>query len=298
MKILFDILEMLLFYLPLISGAYITILILRFADLTIEASWSLGAIVSCLSAIFLNNSIFSPLFGLLAGGLCGLTTWIIFCVVGRTKLLSSLISYFILTAVGFHLLGDKASIILSRELTKFGYAESNILPNIIYSFYVIIVVFFIYFWQKSKTGIISRLLGETPQASKFYDFSIIKYYGLGLIISNAIIGLGGGLFGIYYGLASNLQGIDMLIKAFLALLIGDSILSFMGFKRPFFLTIILGTFLYVTIKIIGEVLITKIIINISIVKSSDISLILGLVFIFILLLRRKSVYNKKIVSEW
>jgi len=34
-------------YFPLISGAYISILILRYLDLTIEASWSLGAISAC-----------------------------------------------------------------------------------------------------------------------------------------------------------------------------------------------------------------------------------------------------------
>jgi putative tryptophan/tyrosine transport system permease protein len=300
MDLFISLFKLMLYYTPLVCGAYITILILKHADLTIEASWSIGGIASCLSAHFLSSSLFSPLLGLISGAICGLVTFSIFCLVGRAKLLCSLISYLIITSIGFHLLGDKASINLDNDFLRFNNPDNLFLSMFIYFIYVVLIFTYIVFWQKSKLGIKSRLLGETPNASKFYNFSIYKYYGLGLVISNAIVGLGGGLYSINVGLASNLMGISVVIKAFFALLIGDSVMRFIKVKRVIPLVILIGTFFFVVILEISEAFGTFIQKNTSfeLYKPSDVSLMIGLITVIILFMRNKSISGKNVISEW
>jgi putative tryptophan/tyrosine transport system permease protein len=287
-------------FLPLVGGGYIIILIFKFADLTIEASWSLSGIVTCILINKGLNLIISPLVGLFVGGLCGCLTIMIFRIIGRGKFLAGVISYFLLTAIGFHFLGEKATINISHNLTKFGFSDSYIFSILIYSIYSLLIFVFIVYWQKSKFGIKSRLIGENPFSAKYYNYSTDLYFGLGLIISNSIIGLGGGLWVSDFGYASNVQGIGLVIKAFLALLIGQSILELFGYKRITPLIIIVGTTLYVLITKIGEVMLTDVNLRFSnsFIKASDISLFIGLIIIFLLHLKqRKSQKNNK-VSEW
>lgn len=249
MRFTYDLLLNCFRYLPLITGAYITILILRYPDLTIEASWSLGAIITCIISRSYSNLVpplFAPFIGFFVGSLCGLLTSGIFIISGRVKLLAGLISYYILEAIGFHLLGKSASIYLPHSLTGFGYPNLIKTTFCIYGTYSVATLLVIIYWQRSSWGIKSRLLGEKPLGSNFFRISINKYFTLGLICSNAIVGFGGGLYGMYYGQASNIQGIGLVLKALLALLIGDEILKILKLsKRSVPLVAFVGAFIFV-----------------------------------------------------
>ena len=127
-------------YLPLIAGAFLTISILRVPDLTLECAWSISAIVACLSTEII-SPIISPFIGLPVGALCGLLTGIIFILIGRKKLLSGLISYTILIAIGYHLLGNQANIYTVDSVTKFGLSSSA--SNIFYGATSLALILFI-----------------------------------------------------------------------------------------------------------------------------------------------------------
>jgi putative ABC transport system permease protein len=297
-----DILLQCLIYLPLISGAYISILILRFADLTIEGSWCTGAIVACL---FAKSQIFNPavscFLGIFAGALCGLLTSIIFVITGRVKLLAGLISFYIIEAMGFHLLGDSARIYLDHNLTRFGYPDDTTVSMIFYFVVSMLVFFIVVYWQKSAHGIRSRLIGENPVSSNFHKISLNNYFSVGLILSNALIGLGGGLWGIYYGAASNAQGIGFLLKAFVALLIGDELIKLLkASNRTIPFSIIVGTFVFVLLSNISEYLQLSIsLINRNLwFKPTDKQFFISIVLIMILWFRRRKIQVTGGVSEW
>lgn len=291
-------------YLPLIVGAYITVLILRFPDLTIEASWSIAGIVSC---SLLKNStnihpLIAPFMGIIIGALCGLLTGIIFIRCGKVKLLSGLIAYYILMALGFHLLGDDASIYLDRSKSYFGFPENEIARFILYGIFSISTFGLLFFWQKSPLGIKTRLLGVRPKASKFFGLSLDRYFLLGLIISNAIVGFGGSLWAVYYGQATNIQGIGLVLKAFLALLIGDEILKLVfNSRRSVPISALLGTMIFVFLVQLTELAKNKIMIYIPNFgfKPTDVQFLVALLLIILLWKRRKNLdEDNAIVSEW
>jgi putative ABC transport system permease protein len=287
-------------YLPLATGAYISILILRYPDLTIEASWSLGAISSCILAACLPGPI-APLSGLIVGGLCGVLTSVIFSITGRVKLLAGLISYYILEALGFHLLGDKASIYLNHSFSGFGFPENRLAGFLIYGVIASTTLLIVLIWQKSLLGVKSRLLGENPRSSIFFRLSLDKYFALGLIFSNALVGLGGGLWGMYYGQASNVQGIGLVLKAFLALLLGDELLRILKVsKRAVPLTAALGTFIFVFLAQSSEFIqagLARRMID-PWFKPTDKQILIAVVLIGLLWARRKTAFKKGAVSEW
>jgi putative ABC transport system permease protein len=289
-------------YLPLISGAYISILILRFPDLTIEASWSMGAILACMVVKYFGVTPVGALFfGVFAGMVCGGLTGMLFVITGRAKLLAGLISYFILEAVGFHLLGRSARISLEHSACRFGYADGRYSSLLIYGLISVAAFVVVLAWQRSSVGIRSRIIGENAVASTFYGISLNIYFPMGLILSNAIIGLGGGLWGIYCGYASNTQGIGFLIKAFLALLIGDELLKLIRIsKRTIPCAIGVGSFIFVLLSLGSEVLQLRIAEKVQYLwyKPTDKQFILAAILIGILWFRRGRTTREGRVSEW
>ena len=288
-------------YLPAIAGAYISILVLRYPDLTIEASWSLAGIVACLAAGSM-PPLLAVTVGPLIGALCGLVTAVVFHFTGRAKLLAGLISYWILEAVGFHVLGDSASIYLSKHSrTGFGVSDSDALSLAIYSGFAGIAFLALLGWQRSLWGRRARLVGENPSASSFFRLSLDREFSLGLILSNALVGFGGGLWALYYGHASNLQGIGLVIKAFVALLLGNEVLQVTGVvKRVAPAAVVVGTFLLVLLSVSTEMLQVQVttLIGWNWLRPTDKQIAVSLVLVTLLRARRKKAIRESAVSEW
>lgn len=297
-----DLLLQFFIFLPLVSGAYITILVLRFPDLTIEASWSIGAILACFAVFYLHvPPLIAVFLGGVAGALSGCLTSFVFVVSGRAKLLAGLISLYILEATGFHLLGDSASIHLGHDSYRFGFPNCTVTSMAIYGLFSVSIFVLVAIWQRTSVGIKSRLIGENPTTSVFYKISLDKYYTVGLVLSNAIIGLGGGLYGMYYAHASNAQGIGLVIKAFLALLIGDELLKLLKFtNRTISAAIIAGTFLFVLLSVGSEAFQLELASKVDRLwfKPTDKQFVVAFVLIAILWFRRGRTKRKGTVSEW
>jgi len=153
--------------------------------------------------------------------------------------------------------------------------------------------------MKSKYGIQMRLIGENPYSSIFYKISINKTFLFGFIVANAIIGFGGALWGVYYGFASNTQGIGLVFTSFLALLLGDEIVRLLKIsKRANFLIIIVGTLLFVLFNQINELIIIRLqLLDIS-VKATDKNLILAILLVLLIAIRRSNTTKSEIVSQW
>lgn len=304
MGVLFDYTQTLVEYLPLITGAYIVILILRFPDLTIEASWSLGGVITCLAIV--NYNVFPlymyPPIGALTGALCGLLTGVIFKVTGRVKLLSGLISYLLLEAIGFRLLGRKANVFFEEEnMSRFGFGEALYMAMLVYVFYVIVLLVIVFIWQKSVFGIKSRIIGEKPKSYHFFKISIDRVFFFGIVIANAIVGFGGGLYCSYHGQASNLQGIGLVIKAFFALLLGDELVKIIrknDRSEPY--AILVGIVIYVMMIHFTEFGFLELVKNTDLnsVKPTDKNFVIGLILMLVLWYRGKRLDGRKEVSEW
>ena len=296
----FDLLNTFLHYLPLTAGAFISILLLRYPDLTIEASWNLGAICACIASAFV-SSLLAPLAGILVGAACGVLTSLIFMATGRAKLLSALVSYYILEAVGFHMLGDRASEYLDHASTGFGFPENPMAGFWIYLICGLIILFVCILFLKSPSGIKIRLIGENPSAAHFFQFSLNAHFSKGLIVSNAIVGFGGGLWGCFYGHASNLQGIGLVIKAFLSLLIGDELLrAFKLTNRSVIGAALLGTAVFVVLTQGSEFL--QAILSAKVdhpwYRPTDKQVVVSIFLMALIMFRRKGMIRGGTVSEW
>ncbi len=297
-----DFIRYVVMYVPLMAGTYVSFLILRYPDLTLEASWSLGGIVACVLVGHV-PPIVAPLAGLLIGAVCGSLTSVIFVTIGRAKLLAGLLSYYILEAVGFHLLGDKASIFLRHSVSSFGFPDNAALAFTYYAILSALTLAAIRIWQRSRFGVSSRLVGENPRASLFFGLSINKHFASGLILSNAIVGLGGGLWAVNYGQASNVQGIGLVIKAFLALLLGHQLLLMIRrSKRAEPLTILVGTAVFVLLTLVSQLALIRIGAwsqsPIPWFRDTDKQVILAMILILALRLRDQRTGRKGVVSEW
>jgi ABC-type uncharacterized transport system permease subunit len=119
-----------------------------------------------------------------------------------------------------------------------------------YALWALVVMAGISVWQRSRVGVAARVLGENYQAGRYLGLRSGRLFALGLVTSNAAVGLGGGLSAVYNGHASNLLGIGLVVKAFIALLIGDELARCFGVsKRAELRASVLGTLALVLLTI-------------------------------------------------
>lgn len=283
-------------FFPLIAGSYIIMLLLRTVDLTVEVSWTLSSIVSCL-LVPIVSPLYAILFGLLVGSFSGFVTWLCFVVTGNKKLLGGLISYSIQVSIGYHLLGDRSNIFTKADSVNFGFSTNESI--FFYGLISVIIFILIARVERSKLGIKFRLIGENPFASTFYNISIRKVFLAGFIIGNAIVGFGGALWGTYYGYASNTQGIGLLVVSFTSLLIGDELVKLFRISRRTNLIVpILGTIIYVVLSQAMEISIGYIQLQGINMKSTDKNIVYSILLMILIAFKRSKETRTEIVSQW
>lgn len=301
-------LELVLQYLPLVLGAYISVAILRFPDLTIEASWSLGGVLACSLAGSI-GAVAAPFAGLVMGAACGVMVSVFFFLSGRVKLLAGLLAFLVLQAAGARIIGGEASIFLSDKLARFGFGQRSVAPWILYVLVDAALLILLVAWQYGRVGIRARLLGDKPYSSVYLGFSDVGSYVGCLVLSNSLVGLGGGLWAVYYGQASNLQGIGMVLIAFFALLLGDETLRAVSKVLPFLrerikretpVACLVGTFLFVCIyQIAGRLLVKLTLLGIPISsRATDRDFFVAAAVLYLLWARERSPDSRMRVSTW
>jgi ABC-type uncharacterized transport system permease subunit len=106
---------------------------------------------------------------------------------------------------------------------------------------------------------------------------------------------------MYYGQASNAQGIGLVLKAFLALLLGDELLRVLKIsKRAVPIAAVVGTIIFVFLTQTSEFIqagLARRMID-PWFKPTDKQIVVAVVLIGLLWARRRGAVKKGTVSEW
>jgi len=190
-------------------GFYISYKVLKFPDLTVDASFLVGTVSAACAAMFLQSSFLGLLFAILFGALAGFITGTIYLTNPRPayKLLSGLLVIFAYYSLNFRLLGRRVSANFLLEPTlinKIIEAEAGLGSFCIYKPYrlligllfLALVICVLIKFLGSTHGLLLRCIGS--RSSLFCSAkknSVAIYIYIGLIISNVIVSIGGWLYG-------------------------------------------------------------------------------------------------------
>ena len=253
-------------------GVYLTFRTINFADMTCDGSFVFG---SSVCAALLQGGI-SPgiamLFATIAGGIAGLFTGILNVYCKISDLLSGIIIAFMLYSINLKVMGGLPNITLNDlELSMNSYTIlAIVLPLAVLLVYLLFTDF----------GLALRSIGYNKRFSEVMGININAMKFFGLILSNALIGLGGAMFTQYQGFCDVSQGKGTLIAGLAAVIIGEKVFRF---KKAglFILACIAGSILYrffIMLALHSDFM--KI-------ETQDINLVAGTIIIVMMLIRKE-----------
>jgi len=272
----------------MVLGVYITYKILDFPDLTVDGSFPMGAAVVA-SGIATRG--WSPIFALfiagIAGALAGLFTGFIHVHFKIRDLLAGILTMTALYSVNLRIMG-KSNIHLFNQthlFNKFSLSEHSILNAIL----IIVVILFILkflldFLLVTEFGFALRALGDNEKLviALGVNEKILKITGL--MISNALVAISGGVLAQHQGFADIGMGTGIIVAGLASIILGEGV--FKNIKKMKMTSIVLlGSIIY------------RLAISLALragFRATDLKLITALIVIAILAPKSKlSIFNKK-----
>ena len=229
-------------------GVYITYKLLDFADLTVDSTLATGGAVAVMLILGGIPTPVALLAATAAGGLAGFITGFLHTVLGIPDILSGILTQIALYSVNLNILGasnksvsvDQYSLVISLR-----YIPRAVIVTLIF---IIALIGVLYWFFGTEYGFTIRSTGCNPHMSRAQGVNTNKAKVAALIISNAIVGLAGGLLAQYQGYADVSMGRGAIVIGLASVIIGQVLGESVFGKRMNFiirmLSVILGAVIY------------------------------------------------------
>lgn len=250
MDILFTALCQSLLFLPLALGIYISYVILRTTDLTVDGSFVLGAGIFAHFLVKWPN----PLLAFLAAGIGGILAGIGVSIIqykGRiNSLLAGILALFMLYSINFQVMGTP-NISLLNQITLGSVLGQNSMNGNWY--FVLICVFIIMVILGlvliSRFGLVLRAFGDQQVLLKRLGHRIECYRFVGFALSNMLVAWCGAMTAEINGYADLGMGFGMALTGIGTVVIGRQILKPLYRSHGFHISLefggcIVGVFIY------------------------------------------------------
>lgn len=222
-------------------GVYLSYRVLRFADITVDGSFTTGAAVAAVLLAQGAPPIQATILAMCAAGLAGVVTGLLNTGFKLNDLLSGILVMTGLYSVNLHVMNG-ANVSLNNATTLINWFRErgfpvgeDYVPLAFLSALAVIVVIFITWYLKTDFGIAMRAVGDNEQMITAQGVNTSAMKVAGLAVSNAIVGLSGGLLAQEQGFVDINMGIGSLVAGIAAVMIGQTF-----FARKGLLAIVAG----------------------------------------------------------
>ena len=202
-------------------GVAITYKILDYADLTVDNSLCTGGAVAAICIIGGMDPLLSLVFAMLAGALAGLCTGLLHTILGIPAILSGILTQLALYSINMHIMG-KSNLTISRTQYDLLLTSAQIPRAILVSgLFVVVLVIVLYWFFGTQLGCAIRATGNNEHMARAQGISTNRMKVLGLMLSNALVGLSGALLAQYQGNADINMGRGAIVIGLAAIVIGE-----------------------------------------------------------------------------
>lgn len=228
----FGAVEIGLVYALVALGVFLSFRVLDFPDLTVDGSFPLGAAVAATLIVADVNPWLATLAAVLAGAGAGLVTAVLNLRFNILHLLASILTMIALFSINLRIMGrpNVAIIMQDTVLTPFyglGLPDHLVRPLLVLVFVVAAVALLAWFLS-TESGLAMRATGVNPRMARAQGIDTAWQVGLGIALSNGLVGLAGALFAQTNGFADVTTGVGTIVVGLAAVIVGETVLPLKG----------------------------------------------------------------------
>lgn len=206
-------------------GVFITYKILDIADLTVDGTICTGAAVT---AVLITNGV-DPWLALfcafVAGMLAGLLTGVFHTILGIPAILAGILTQLMLWSINLKIMG-KANVALPVRNFPLIIAQMYTWKTLLVLLaFVFALIMLLYWFFGTERGASLRATGNNINMSRAQGINTGAAKVLGLVISNGIVALSGGLLAQYSGASDINMGRGAIVVGLAAVIIGEALFS-------------------------------------------------------------------------
>ncbi|MCK1160043.1 ABC transporter permease [Streptococcus uberis] len=226
-------------------GIYLTFRILNFPDMTTEGSFPLGGAVAVTALNQGLNPILATFLGMAAGALAGLITGLLYTKGKIPTILAGILVMTSCNSIMLMVMG-RANLGLHdlkrlQDYLPFSPEVNNLLMGFLV---VLVIIFLLIYFLYTDLGQAYIATGDNREMAKSFGIHTDRMEMMGLLVSNALIGLSGALVSQQDGYADVSKGIGVIVIGLASIIIGEVLYStgLTLFER--LVAIIVGSILY------------------------------------------------------
>ena len=235
-------------------GVYITFRLLDFPDLTVDGSFATGGAVM---AMYLTDKEWNLwaclLMAFIAGGLAGLMTGIFHTKFGIPAILAGILSQLALYSINLRIMDGKANqAVNARNYDLLIYPVDPERAIWVSTLFALALIVILYWFFGTELGSSIRATGTNAAMARANGINTSRNTIIGLVLSNAIVGLSGALYVQWQGSADVQMGRGAIVIGLAAVIIGEVLLGkiFKNFALRMVSCVVGGVVYYVTITLV------------------------------------------------
>ena len=212
-------------------GVYITYRILDVADLTVDGSIATGGAVAAMLIISGCNVWVALAAAFVAGMLAGFVTGVFHTFMGIPAILSGILTQLALYSINLRIMGNTANgarsgnkynLLVSARNAR---ARSLGNPLIVLAIFTVALIAVLYWFFGTERGCSLRATGANANMARAQGINTNFDKVIGLMLSNGIVALAGGLLTQYQGFSDVGMGRGAIVIGLAAVIIGEVVFS-------------------------------------------------------------------------
>ena len=212
-------------------GVYITFKVLDLADLTVDGTMATGGAVCLVLMTHGVNLWIALLCAFLAGMLAGLVTGILHTFMGIPAILAGILTQLALFSINLRIMGSKANVAINPDNYTLLVSLRNVKklipqnPILVVAVFTVVVIALLYWFFGTEQGSALRATGANQSMARAQGINTNTAKVLGLVVSNGLVALAGGLLAQYQGFSDINMGRGAIVIGLAAVIIGEVVFS-------------------------------------------------------------------------
>ncbi|MFR8957180.1 MAG: ABC transporter permease [Collinsella intestinalis] len=210
----------------MVLGVYITYKLLDIADLTVDGSFALGGSVCAVLVVAGVDPLIAVAAAMLAGMLAGAVTGFLHTVFEIPSILAGILTQIALWSVNLRIMGKSNTPLLQHdtifsrmtEATGLSINAGSIIVGLIVA---VLIIALLYWFFGTEIGSALRATGNNEDMIRALGVSTAKTKMIALMLSNALVGLSGGLICQSQKYADIGMGTGAIVIGLAAIVIGE-----------------------------------------------------------------------------